>query len=124
MNRYHGLTAGFEAGEIFLTYRSIGGGGPDALGQPRPRAALTPRMDRAGRGAIPGNPDFRPDFCPIVAIGPLDSAGPGRRGPVPRGSIRDDDRADGVGPRPSRDPPRPSRPPRSRKEGDRGERVP
>src|SRR3954452_23084225 len=24
MNRYHGLTAGFEAGEIFLTYRSIG----------------------------------------------------------------------------------------------------
>lgn len=24
MNRYHGLTAGFEAGEIFLTYRSVG----------------------------------------------------------------------------------------------------
>lgn len=24
MNRYHGLTAGYEAGEIFLTYRSIG----------------------------------------------------------------------------------------------------
>lgn len=24
MNRYHGLTAGFEAGELFLTYRSIG----------------------------------------------------------------------------------------------------
>ena len=24
MNRYHGLTAGFEAGEVFLTYRSIG----------------------------------------------------------------------------------------------------
>jgi LmbE family N-acetylglucosaminyl deacetylase len=24
MNRYHGLTAGFEAGEIFLTYRTIG----------------------------------------------------------------------------------------------------
>ncbi len=24
MNRYHGLTAGFEAGEIFMTYRSIG----------------------------------------------------------------------------------------------------
>ena len=24
MNRYHGLTAGFEAGELFLTYRSVG----------------------------------------------------------------------------------------------------
>lgn len=24
MNRYHGLTAGFEAGELFLSYRSIG----------------------------------------------------------------------------------------------------
>ena len=24
MNRYHGLTAGFEAGEIFMTYRSVG----------------------------------------------------------------------------------------------------
>ncbi len=24
MNRYHGLTAGFEAGELFMTYRSIG----------------------------------------------------------------------------------------------------
>jgi LmbE family N-acetylglucosaminyl deacetylase len=24
MNRYHGLTAGFEAGELFLTYRTIG----------------------------------------------------------------------------------------------------
>jgi N-acetylglucosamine malate deacetylase 1 len=24
MNRYHGLTAGYEAGEIFLTYRSVG----------------------------------------------------------------------------------------------------
>ena len=24
MNRYHGLTAGFDAGELFLTYRSIG----------------------------------------------------------------------------------------------------
>lgn len=24
MNRYHGLTAGFEAGEVFLTYRSVG----------------------------------------------------------------------------------------------------
>jgi bacillithiol biosynthesis deacetylase BshB1 len=24
MNRYHGVTAGFEAGELFLTYRSIG----------------------------------------------------------------------------------------------------
>jgi LmbE family N-acetylglucosaminyl deacetylase len=24
MNRYHGLTAGFEAGELFLTYRSLG----------------------------------------------------------------------------------------------------
>lgn len=24
MNRYHGLTAGFEAGEIFLTYRTVG----------------------------------------------------------------------------------------------------
>lgn len=26
MNRYHGLTAGFEAGEMFLSYRSIGVG--------------------------------------------------------------------------------------------------
>jgi LmbE family N-acetylglucosaminyl deacetylase len=24
MNRYHGLTAGFEAGELFMTYRSVG----------------------------------------------------------------------------------------------------
>ncbi len=24
MNRYHGMTAGFEAGELFLTYRSVG----------------------------------------------------------------------------------------------------
>jgi LmbE family N-acetylglucosaminyl deacetylase len=24
MNRYHGLTAGFEAGELFLTYRTVG----------------------------------------------------------------------------------------------------
>ncbi len=24
MNRYHGLTAGFEAGEVFMTYRSVG----------------------------------------------------------------------------------------------------
>jgi N-acetylglucosamine malate deacetylase 1 len=24
MNRYQGLTAGFEAGEIFMTYRSVG----------------------------------------------------------------------------------------------------
>lgn len=24
MNRYHGVTAGFEAGELFLTYRSVG----------------------------------------------------------------------------------------------------
>ncbi|CAN5903468.1 PIG-L family deacetylase [soil metagenome] len=24
MNRYHGLTAGYEAGELFLTYRSVG----------------------------------------------------------------------------------------------------
>jgi LmbE family N-acetylglucosaminyl deacetylase len=24
MNRYHGITAGFEAGELFLTYRSVG----------------------------------------------------------------------------------------------------
>ena len=24
MNRYHGLTAGLEAGELFLTYRSVG----------------------------------------------------------------------------------------------------
>ena len=24
MNRYHGLTAGFEAGELYLTYRSVG----------------------------------------------------------------------------------------------------
>ena len=24
MNRYHGLTAGFEAGELFVTYRSVG----------------------------------------------------------------------------------------------------
>jgi len=24
MNRYHGLTAGYEAGEIFMTYRSVG----------------------------------------------------------------------------------------------------
>ena len=24
MNRYHGLTAGFEAGEIFMTYRTVG----------------------------------------------------------------------------------------------------
>lgn len=26
MNRYHGLTAGFEAGELFLTYRTVGVG--------------------------------------------------------------------------------------------------
>jgi hypothetical protein len=24
MNRYQGLTAGFEAGELFMTYRSVG----------------------------------------------------------------------------------------------------
>ena len=24
MNRYHGHTAGFEAGEVFMTHRSIG----------------------------------------------------------------------------------------------------
>ncbi len=24
MNRYQGITAGFEAGEVFVTYRSIG----------------------------------------------------------------------------------------------------
>ena len=24
MNRYHGLTAGYEAGELFLTYRTVG----------------------------------------------------------------------------------------------------
>ena len=24
MNRYQGLTAGFEAGEVFMTYRSVG----------------------------------------------------------------------------------------------------
>ena len=24
MNRYHGLTAGFEAGELFQTYRTVG----------------------------------------------------------------------------------------------------
>jgi LmbE family N-acetylglucosaminyl deacetylase len=24
MNRYHGLTAGFEAGELFMTYRTVG----------------------------------------------------------------------------------------------------
>jgi LmbE family N-acetylglucosaminyl deacetylase len=39
MNRYHGLTAGFEAGELFLTYRTVGvtdlvGWAAPAVGRP------------------------------------------------------------------------------------------
>ena len=26
MNRYHGITAGFEAGEVFLSHRTVGVG--------------------------------------------------------------------------------------------------
>jgi LmbE family N-acetylglucosaminyl deacetylase len=37
MNRYHGLTAGFEAGELFLTYRSIGVDDLLHWAAPRPR---------------------------------------------------------------------------------------
>lgn len=36
MNRYHGSTAGFEAGELFLTYRSVGV--EDVVQWSRPRA--------------------------------------------------------------------------------------
>jgi LmbE family N-acetylglucosaminyl deacetylase len=39
MNRYHGLTAGFEAGELFLTYRTVGV--DDLMSWASPRHART-----------------------------------------------------------------------------------
>ena len=39
MNRYHGITAGFDAGELFLTYRSVGV--DDLMGWASPKHART-----------------------------------------------------------------------------------
>ena len=47
MNRYHGLTAGFEAGELFMTYRSVGV--DDLMRWASPRMA-----DREARSVTPG----------------------------------------------------------------------
>ncbi len=39
MNRYHGITAGFAAGELFMTYRSIGVSDLMSFACPSPRAS-------------------------------------------------------------------------------------
>ncbi len=63
MNRYHGLTAGFEAGELFLTISDRRRQRPDAMGEPGTRPWLREgrlsfccagyvRHNRAGRQSI------------------------------------------------------------------------
>ena len=48
MDRYHGHTAGFEAGELFLTYRSIGV--DDLVAWSCPTVASGPSPSRSSSG--------------------------------------------------------------------------